>query len=390
MLTSTPRAQGLAHEVAAQGLYVQTLDGFEHLEMYEEDVRLLRSPSPHQRLEWLRAWWETYGVGSHRRLLLIAVFAGCGDWPQELVGLAPCYVQNEGGGVAVRLIGDGAVCSDHATMLCRPGHEEAAADAVADWLLSARAPAWTRLHWESVDECEVPLRRIAAHVADSGMLHMVRREPGSCVVDLPGDWETYLGSLSKNHRKRCRRWERAYFDDGQVRVEIANVADGERCALDRLIALHGQRRERLGDAGSFTDTEFVRFHRAAFQDMAAAGTAYCRFLVRDDQDLAAEYVLDDGQAFYAYQSGLSAAGEEISAGSLSLLALIRDAIAMGRRRVDLLRGVEPYKFHWNARHVPAETLVVRRPTLGGRLLHGYDALRGAASTWKARYRELTC
>jgi CelD/BcsL family acetyltransferase involved in cellulose biosynthesis len=111
-----------------------------------------------------------------------------------------------------------------------------------------------------------------------------------------------------------------------------------------LIDLHRERRTSLSEKPTFDDRKFYSFHETAIQPLGNSGQLQIRVLRLDGEPVAAEHVLQDQSALFAYQSGMSGRGETESAGNLSILAMIRDAIASGRRRVDLLRGNEPYKF----------------------------------------------
>lgn len=321
-----------------------------------------------QSPEWLLPWWEVYG-GGRRELCVLALRDDGGD----LAGLAPWYIDCERGRRVLRWLGDGAACSDHATLLHRPDQSLAVVDATARWMAESSAELWRHASLESVDDDDLTCREFFQRLQAQGMLISRSAAPASCFIDLPEDWDAYLAGLSKNHRKRCRRWVRDYFDSGRVQVAAAETAAEARSAWGALMQLHGERRRSLGEAGGFEDVDFAAFHEAAIASLAAAGKLQLRILRRGREPLAAEYVLQTDDAVFAYQSGLSAAGERISAGSLSLLATIRDAIATGRRRVDLLRGEEAYKQRWGAVRRPASTLVIRRRTALGRAAAWGDA-----------------
>ena len=79
----------------------------------------LPCPSPMQQPDWLCDWWKAFGaLSSQQRLSTLAVFDGT-----ELVGLAPWYVELHSiVGDTIRKLGDGEVCSDHATILTQPNY----------------------------------------------------------------------------------------------------------------------------------------------------------------------------------------------------------------------------------------------------------------------------
>lgn len=328
----------------------------------------LAASAPMQSPEWLAPWWDVYG-GGPRRLAVLAIRDETGD----LIGLAPWYVEASRGRRILRWLGDGDVCSDHATILHRAQRRNEVVGTVFEYL-TGLADAWTHLFLESTDGDDPAVNALCDKLRDAGVFVTCRPAPGSCSIPLPGTWEEYLAGVSKNHRKRCRRWSRQWLDPGQATVTVHRETGDCALAWKTLATLHNDRRDSLGDAGAFQDAAFSRFHESATPALAGAGRLEMRLLHFAGEVVAAEYVLRDGESLYAYQSGLSAAGEAISAGNLSILALIRDAISAGYRRLDLLRGDEPYKYHWGAEHRPAATIVVRRPTASARVAAWGDYL----------------
>jgi len=338
---------------------------------FDDALRQVAVATPMQSRVWLESCWSAYQQPASQ--LLLAVVHDVDD-SGLVLGAAAFTLHNSGGLRRIRLLGDGPACSDHATVRCRPGREGAAAAALADWLVHDVGDLWDEVRLEAVDADEIPLRAVVRRLGEHGGLVACREEPGTWGVDLPPTWEAYLEGLSKNHRKRCLRWQREFFESGVASVQVIREAGPCLEALGTLCDLHAERRNRLGDGGAFASAEFRRFHQRAVDALAEQGQVQMRLLSLGGREVAAEYVLDDGRTLYAYQSGLAAEGEAVSAGSLSLLALVHDAIQAGRRRVDLLRGGEFYKRHWGATRLPAATFVVRQPTLAGRFAVGWETL----------------
>ena len=77
--------------------------------------------------------------------------------------------------------------------------------------------------------------------------------------------------LSKSHRKRVRRLERAYFDTGRARCHVvqspAELEHGYRVLTD----LHAKRWAALGTGGIFNQTATHAFHREAMQALLTRG-----------------------------------------------------------------------------------------------------------------------
>jgi CelD/BcsL family acetyltransferase involved in cellulose biosynthesis len=338
----------------------------------------LLPPTPMQSPQWLRAWWSAYASGGQVHAPAVYDDHGC------LRGVAPWYHRESGQTARLRAIGDGPACSDHASLLCHPRDASRVAGAIADWLLAAPADHWSQVQLEAVNSDDTAIGELADQLAQGGAPVHRREEVGTCLIQLAPSWDEYLASVSKNHRKRCRRLVRQFFDTRRAVVKVAQDHASRLAALELLIELHNSRRNSIGEQGAFEDPAFVEFHRAAVAEMGSSGAVHLQTLWIDDQPVAAEYVLQDDHRAFAYQSGISTLGEELGAGTLSLIALVRHAIDSGRTHLDLLRGDEAYKFSWGAQRKAACTLTVHRDSLTGRLGNIGVTLLESARTAKRR------
>ena len=351
------------------------------LDAIADEWRELALPSPLQSPDWLIPWWQVYG-GSNRELAALVVRDSGG----ELVSLCPWYVESRSTGRSLRWLGDGAVCSDHASILLARNASSEVIQEVVEWIHEFDLHRWTQIELDAVNVDDMQLEALVAGIRHRGWLITAPEDIGSCWISLPSSWDDYLNIISKNHRKRCRRWQREFFDTGRARVHVATEPADCVAAYEQLVFLHNQRRQSSGSCGAFEDTKFRRFHQLAIHSLARSGRVQLRLLTVDEQLAAVEYVLTDDTAFYAYQSGLSDAGAAVSAGSLSILSLLRAAVDHRRRRVDLLRGVEPYKFSWGAVHRPAQSIVARRKTMTALLQTYFDKAVQQARCMRRRRR----
>ncbi len=363
-------------------MQLKILRSADELPPLELEWNQLPLPSPMQSHQWLGAWWEVYGQ-QQRGLYVVAAHVD-----GRLVGLAPLYLDARGD---LHWLGDGQVCSDHASLLVVEGYRQEFAAQLASLLMQNgdgdSLAAWRNIVLDSTNTQSVETQTLSKALTVHGGFRSDHIEVGSCYIDLPSTWEDYLSSISKNHRKRCRRWLKTYFDSGRATIEVATTPDACLAAWDTLVQLHNARRNNLGHRGVFEDEQFTEFHRRVIPRLAAANMIQLRLLTVDQETVAAEYLLCHDNTWFTYQSGLSEAGEAISAGNLSIVALMHDAVAENCRRVDLLRGVEPYKFSWGAVLCPASTITVRRPTITGRLATLRDSVWAAAREAKRRHAD---
>jgi CelD/BcsL family acetyltransferase involved in cellulose biosynthesis len=61
-----------------------------------------------------------------------------------------------------------------------------------------------------------------------------------------------------------------------------------------------------------------------------------------------------------YNAGVDPDARDLSPGVVMVARYVERALAGGKRRIDFLRGDEPYKYEWGAVDEPIQRLLVRR------------------------------
>lgn len=352
------------------------VDNLADLRTLEAAWSQLALPSPMQSPAWLISWWEAYGEEDPRAEISTLVVT---DAEGTVVGLAPWYLRRHPVlGPTLRLMGDGRAATDHSTLLCRrPEDEPAVVTAIANRIVAGAGVDWRRLRLENLDADDRATTELFRLLEDAGLdaewvesvdsFPLAFPAPTDEPADVEARWDAYLASLSKNRRKKIRRWQRDWFDTGRATVRFVQT-EAERQALwPTLVDLHGERRRAMGEEGVFDQPTFNRFHELASKRLLADGQLYFAVLEIDGAPAAIEYALQDEHCMYAYQGGISIPGLALDAGHLSVLAMFRAAMATGRTRFDLLRGAEPYKMSWGAERRGSRTLHARPRDAAGTL-----------------------
>lgn len=297
---------------------------------------------PFRRWEWYATWLRHYG--DHGELRVLAALDGDGS----PLAIAPWYrARCPVRGRVLRCLGDGEVCSDYQTILCRPGNEAEAGQACAAWL-AEHAGDWDLLELAGVEAADLPLRCLLEGLAIRG--HAVLRSPTlSCWrLRLPESWEAYEALLSKSHRKQVRRLRSRVLETDRSRLLTA--VDPE--SLDRgfavLVELHRRRWEAQGLPGAFASPRFLAFHREMSRVWLQREMLRLHWLEVDGVPVAAEYHVAGGRTVYGYQAGVDPQQMDCEPGSLAAVATLKLAIENGFEHFDFLRGDEPYKAHWRA------------------------------------------
>ncbi len=165
--------------------------------------------------------------------------------------------------------------------------------------------------------------------------------------------------LGKKERHEIRRKVRRAEAVGEIRLDDSTDPLGD---LDAFIDLH---QRRWGAAGLFPPTAGRRpepgLHPAAVRagrrrrpgpphlPHASAGGGSPPGSISRPHD-----------GYLYYNAGVDPDARELSPGVVMVHAYVQRAIADGKRRLDFLRGDEPYKYEWGAVDEPIQRLLVRR------------------------------
>ena len=301
---------------------------------WQTDWTELARKVPFRRFDWLEAWWRNYsanpdGSPTGRHELYVLTVA---DDQNRLIGVAPWYrLSTRSGSKVVRFLGDGEVCSDYLSVLCRDDHSIAVTKAIAIWLQRANErggspnvadqPAdddrWDRLDFVGVDAEDAVFNCLLAQLRECDNLVHFCPAMNTWRMQLPLTWDEFLAGLSKQHRNRLRRADRTYFQSGQVQVKRVNSTEDWRLFFEILLDLHGRRWSNKGLPGAFASPRFTAFHREISSRWAAAGLATLAWLEMEGKPLAAEYRLHGDGVMYAYQSGMDTDRLDLRPGELA-------------------------------------------------------------------------
>ena len=188
----------------------------------------------------------------------------------------------------------------------------------------------------------------------------VEREDVCPVVTLPDglDLDGYLSTLGKKERHEIRRKVRRASAAGEIRLTDSPdpLAD-----LDAFVDLH---QKRWGEMGLFPPTiggdQSRTFFRRMFELWGVDGPIRLTFLSVGDRRIAAGIHFETPDGFLYYNAGVDPDARDLSPGVVMIHAYVERALALGKRRLDFLRGDEPYKYEWGAVDEPIQRVLVRR------------------------------
>ena len=338
------------------------LENFDSLQEHHLGAwETLSATSPMLSPEWVLPWWKTYQKSLRGELCFLL-----GESQGQPVGIAPFYIEDATGKRTLRFLGDGPVCGDHLTLLSQPEHEAAFVEGVAGWLHSRVGDSWRDAYLECVPEQNQPVEMMTKLLGEHLSIYQ-RPNCSSWHVELPATWDEYLSRLSKNHRKRCRRWHREWIDSGKLEhVHVTRSEDLDQAFHD-LCRLHNARRNFVHTPGAFEDPQFFEFHKVVTRELFAKNQLRLSFLRIDRKPMTCEYQFVDGDTAYSYQSGFDPQYRSVGAGNISLMMAVKSAIDDGLSTFDFLRGNEKYKQSWKAEERKTVDIHIHQKTLTGSL-----------------------
>ena len=163
------------------------------------------------------------------------------------MGIAPWYrFRSRSGARAIHFLGDGEVCSDYLSILCKPQNADGIASALADWLGEANGSAagqpdgsnagsedrgWDRLEIFGVDAADHAVNQLVTQLQARGSVVSPCRPMNTWRLPLPASWEELLEGQSKQHRNRLRKADREYFQSGRITARRVEYAGGIRAVF---------------------------------------------------------------------------------------------------------------------------------------------------------------
>lgn len=322
--------------------------------------RVLPVPSIFLTWDWALCWWEVYGYDRHPYLVVVRDTSG------RPVSLAPfarvdSHVGPLPAGRLLSWIGGGDVCADFLDIIA-PADEHRSAVLEALWQSRGE---WDALYFTDLPE-DSSTRALMASWAASHRLRFEEREQDECpILNLSADWKTLEAGLSYGFRQHLRRDARRLWESG-ARVTFCERAEDVDRYMDVLEHLHGERRKQVDKApGVFARSNFRAFHRRLAPRLLERGWLRLALLDSPPGPLAAYYGFEYRGTSSFYQSGLSRRMPQFSCGQVLVARVMQEAVAVGDREFDFLRGRDAYKSRWTSRSRRTFSIFIAAPSAAG-------------------------
>ena len=340
--------------------------------------------TPFSAWAFQRAWWDAYSANAHEEtLVIVPTDAAPGTIPVAIVPFMHRHEvepsdalthtkMRQGADVDLTPVAPSAKAiffgasyhADYATILADPDDLPAVTDAVARYLDGPDCGDWDVVDLRRLrcgDPAGAALSTALGRVeVERGWTLNIEREDVCPVVTFPvgADLDAYLATLGKKERHEIRRKVRRAEAFGEIQLD-----DSPR-PLDELEAFIDLHQKRWGDDGLFPatpggDQSRILFRRL-FELFGPDGALRLTFLSVGGRRIAAGIHFETADEILYYNAGVDPEARDLSPGVLMVHAYVQRALARGIRRMDFLRGDEPYKYEWGAVDEPIQRVLVRR------------------------------
>jgi len=282
--------------------------------------------TPFQCPEWLISWIEAFRP---HQLRVVEVREG-----DRLRGLAPLLIYPRGSERVLAFAGGGV--SDYLSWLLPPGSEAEVFQQICRALASEGG--WGLLELTDVS------RNSSLHKVRELGAYTVEHDVCSVTV-LPPSCEALPRLFSERQRANLRSARSRLERSGGGQFEVA-TPETLPDFLQDLFELHTRRWSAMNQPGVVHDECVQGFHHLSSRRLLASGRLRLYRLRVEGRTAAVVYSLFQRDTVYCYLQGFDPGFSFISPGTVLIFFLMEDAVRLGMRRFDFLRGREPYKQHW--------------------------------------------
>jgi len=342
----------------------------------EWDALAVANGLPQMSPAWVLAWWRHVAPpAATSRAVVVRDGA-------EVVGIAPFFVEPDGGGrLDYRL--PGIEIAGRLAPLAFAGREWDVAEATAAMLVRAEPqPDALRFdatpldaHWLTAlrDRWPSPLRP---------PLRLTQYEGNPLMSLQEGSFDAWLAARSSNFRGQMRRLRRRFVDAGGVsRLATRETLATDAAALTRLHAMRwdGRGHSNLVDLGD----RFSAFVVDCGEQLLDAGRFALRVLELDGEAICAQLFVGAGGTVLFVNGGWDERHADLKPSLLCLFDEVEHVFEQGAQRFDLGVGEQSYKLRFADGSAPLAWGILMTP--GARL--PLTAARTAPALARARLRD---
>lgn len=282
---------------------------------------------------WLKAWWLHFGAGAE--LYLRSVRRN-----DKIIGIAPLQIRNG----RASIVGSPNVC-DYQDFITLPGAEGEFFSVLLD-----------DMHAQGIKSLDIEPWRANSAVAHY-LIPMARERKYDVIaepvdvsmdMDLPDDWEKYLGTLNGKQRHELRRKMRNLQEAGEAAYHVIEDKSLMPRTIKNFLQLFPEYRR---DKAKFMTLQMQAFFSSMAESLAEYGVLRFGALEYAEKTTAMIMYFDYRDNIYLYNSAYMPEYKFLSVGLISKAKCIQDSIEKRKKTFDFLKGPEQYKRHLGGKEI---------------------------------------
>ena len=290
--------------------------------------------------EWLVTWWEYF----HKDKILSVVIV---FFDQEVVGIAPWYVEKRLGYRRLKTFGHGFI--DYEGVLMRKGMEDRVIDSLRHWLLT------TNSYDEAVFDRLLSNNWILKHDQwrQRGMRFEKHPSTISLVARLDEGWEDVRSKLSKKIRSDTERQIRRLGDMGNLNLRFiqsykeldARFAEFLKWKRDRYNQRYSTSAAVYSEGGFWGDENVASYYKEVAERLLAKKRLGFSCLMLDEKMISAIFGIEKDGTFFYFSTAFCPVGA-FSVGRIHIWLLVKELCSRSIKEFDFLIGDDDYKRKW--------------------------------------------
>jgi len=318
-----------------------------------------------QTHEWQYIWWMNFAKSNNAHRLHILLFS----FRDQLVGITPFFIDDFKlmGRIinrSLRLIGSKVIQGEKGKFMGRrtysgfldiiiyPGFEQQVCKALEEYFKEYLID-YDEVILEEIPDSSVLVSNFLPRIKDQREEWNLTVYDSSVImtIRLPSDWNSFLSDLSRNARKKVRRYHKNVSDDSDKKVLDSCIIREQpefSKAFEWMVEYHQKRWNKRGKPGIFNDERVYDFYKSISQLFQKKGIAQLQAVSipgPKGQYIVIDLFLKFGRTIYSLQTSFddSSPYSKYSPGHISLFSIIKNAIDNGMKYLNLERGQESYK-----------------------------------------------
>jgi hypothetical protein len=242
-------------------------------------------------------------------------------------------------------MGDEGVGSEYLGLLVLPGYEEEFLLAVSEWVRGQ----WAIADFHGLRESGSLSSKIAKVLRASAPGRVYQERRPCCLIPLPGDYESYLASLSQKFRGTIRYRTNKLTKNFHVNLLRTTREEEIESHLERFFAMHQARWLARGNPGSFNSSRKRNFYRDVSVGFLQRGWLRFYHLEVDGVIRASQFGFAFGGVLHSLQDAFDHEFHPNGVGGVGVILralAIKESIAEGLNGYDFLGGIEEFKTRW--------------------------------------------